>query len=248
MKIHQVEQRTPQWFELRKGIPCTSGFKNIITPKGVPTTGERRKKYLWRLICERLLDYSMDDKFENYWTVRGKELEPQAAAAFEAQHGVVLKDGAFITNGLEYRVRNGDDQDGPVLYSGDDAYGCSPDRVINKNECVEMKCPSPWEHLGYMLGGLGVDYKQQVQGQLLIGEFEVNHFWSFHPQMPPLHVATPRDEAFIERLSRELVYFTQELEHETARARAMGVFIPGREPPIDIPGVFPWTVADGPLQ
>lgn len=225
MKIHHVEQRTDAWFRLRMGIPCTSGFKNIITPGGKPTTGDRRTKYMNRLLAERLLQRSMDDKFENYWTERGKELEPLAAVAFAEFTKCPLLDGCFLTDDNE-RI------------------GCSPDRIIGTDYAdarmaLEMKAPSPWEHLGYLLQGLGTDYKPQVQGQLLVGEFDMMHFWSWHPQMPPYHIITVRDEEFIEKLARELFFFCEELDSEEARARAMGTFTPGREAE-HIPGVFPW--------
>lgn len=227
MKIHRIDQRTEEWFNLRAGIPCTSGFKNIITPLGKPTTGDRRETYRNRLVAERLLGYSMDDRFENYWTLRGKEMEHPAAEAFMRFRGVELLNGCFITD-------------------DDETIGCSPDRIIGTSyedarECLEMKAPAPWTHLGYLLDGPGKDHKQQVQGQLLIGEFEINHFWSYHPQMPPCHVMTERDEEFIAKLVVELAVFCDELDHEEARARAMGEFIPGREPPMDVPGVFPWV-------
>lgn len=225
MKIHHVEQRTDAWFRLRMGIPCTSGFKNLITPKGKPTKNERRTKYMNRLICERLLQYSMDDKFENYWTERGRDLEHPAAEAFAEFTGYQLLDGCFLTDDKQ-RI------------------GCSPDRIIGDSYkdarmALEIKCPSPWEHLGYLLQGLDDDYKSQVQGQLLVGEFDMMHFWSWHPQMPPYHIVTVRDDDYIEVLARELLIFCKTLDDETERARAVGEFKPGREA-MYTPGVFPW--------
>jgi hypothetical protein len=233
MIVHTVEQRSEAWFELRRGIPCTSGFQNIVTPKGVPTTGERRRKYMARLIAERLFGYSMNDKFENEWTLRGKELEPRAAEAFARDTGCELLDGCFIT-------------------SDDGKIGCSPDRIIKPaygdadvREGLEIKCPSPWQHLDYLLNGAGNDYKPQVQGQILVGEFDIMHFWAWHPQAPPCHVATTRDDAFIAKLVKELFFFCNDLDAETERARAMGDWTPGRAPPTDLPGVFPWMETGG---
>jgi hypothetical protein len=239
MKVHPVEQRTPQWFDLRKGIPCTSGFANIITPKGAPTVGERRRKYMCRLIAERLLDTAMGDKFETEWTLRGKELEPQAAVAFAAEFNCELDDGAFITNGVETEI------DEIACYSGDDSVGASPDRILRGvigRQGLEIKCPAPWTQVDYLLHGPGADYKPQVQGQLLVGEFEVMHFWTFHPQMPACHLITTRDEAYLSRLARELFQFCDELNAETERARRLGIFVPGHSSlsPDDIPGTFPW--------
>jgi hypothetical protein len=227
MKIHPVDGGSAAHFALRIGIPCTSGFQNIITPKGVPTTGERRRSYMHRLIAERLLDYSMESRFENHWMLRGRELEPQAADAFGHWAAVpLLGDGVFIT-------------------SDDGRVGASPDRLLGLHEALEIKCPSPPVQVGYLLEGPGADYKQQVQGQLWVGEFEAVHFWAWHPQMPPVHVATERDEGFIEKLAAAVTAFCDELDQETERCRRMGLFIPGQEPPLDIPGRFPWMQDEG---
>ncbi|HEY2108097.1 MAG TPA: YqaJ viral recombinase family protein, partial [Candidatus Binataceae bacterium] len=212
---------------------------NIITPKGAPTTGERRRKYMCRLIAERLLDYAMTDKFETEWTLRGKELEPQAAIAFARKFDCELADGAFITNGIEIEIS------GTPAYTGDDSVGASPDRVIGGlrmtgRQGLEIKCPAPWTQIDYLLNGPGADYKQQVQGQLLVGEFEAMHFWAFHPQMPAFHTKTTRDEAYLALLARELYYFCAELDEATERVRRMGTFVPGQAV-VEIPGVFPWA-------
>lgn len=234
MKPYTVEPGSDAWLEKRKGIPCTSGFQNIITPLGTRTSGKRRDEYIYRLIAERLLDYPMENSFETVWTLRGKELEPQAAAAFAAAQDVDLEDGGFITTD-----------------SG--RAGCSPDRIVHSRgkvrlrEALEIKCPAPWTQVGYMLGrGPGEHYRQQVQGQLFIGEFDLVHFWSWHPQMPPVYVPTIRDDTFIRKLAKELDLFCQELDEKTEEARKLGIFHPGREPPrqtqpTDLPGVFPWV-------
>jgi YqaJ-like viral recombinase domain len=239
MKKQPCEPRSEEWYQLRVGIPCTSGFQYIITPTGAPTTGERRMAYMHRLIAERMLGYSMEKREHTYWTERGGELEPAAAAAFARQTGYEFEDGSvFITN------------DAGTL-------GCSPDYLIKphprskRRQALEIKCKAPWNHVGYLLEGPGREYRQQVQGQLWVGEFDVVHFWAYHPQMPPCWMEVKRDEEFIARLQKEVGFFLRDLEAETRRCREMGTFIPGREHelvPDELPGVFPWRGDLGELQ
>jgi hypothetical protein len=72
------------------------------------------------------------------------------------------------------------------------------------------------------------------------------HLWTWHPQTPPVHVVTPRDEGYIEKLAKELYFFCNELDIETDRARRMGPFTLAKvlklsaEMRDDIPGTFPW--------
>ena len=240
MKAHPCEPRSEAWYELRRGIPCTSGFQYILTPKGAPTTGERRMAYMHRLIAERLLGYSMEKRERTYWTERGGELEPEAARAFAKKEDCEFIEGSsFVTN------------DAGTL-------GCSPDYIIKPQgkrrkiyEALEIKAKAPWNHVGYLLEGPGTDYKQQVQGQLWVGEFDVVHFYAYHPQMPPVHIPVERDKDFIEKLEVAVEMFLFDLKRETERCRAMGIFVPGHEHevmPDELPGVFPWRQDAGGLQ
>ena len=236
MKLHPCEPRSEAWYEMRRGIPCTSGFQYIITPLGAPTTGERRMGYMHRLIAERLLGYSMEKRERTYWTERGGELEPEAARAFAEKTNYKFEPGSsFITN------------DAGTL-------GCSPDYILKSrrhHEALEIKCKAPWNHVEYLLEGPGRDYKQQVQGQLWVGQFHKVHFWAYHPQMPAVHVEVMRDEAFIEKLKVAVEMFLFDLDRETERCRAMGTFVPGHEHeimPEELPGVFPWRQDAGGLQ
>lgn len=235
MKIYDCAQYSEDWYKAKIGIPTASQFHNIITPNGVPTRGDRRRKYLYRLVSERLLQQSMDDRFENYWTKRGKELEDDAATAFASYTKFAVENllpGGFITT-----------DDGRI--------GCSPDRRIKSKDGkvragLEVKCPAPWVQVEYLLAGPEDNFKPQVQGQIMIGEFSSMHLWCWHPQTPPVHVVTNRDEDFIEKMARELYHFCNELDAETERAKRMGPFTLAKllklsaEMADDIPGTFPW--------
>ena len=65
MRVHRIEQGTPEWKKVRLGIPTASWFHTIITPLGKPTDNRERKKYLYRLVAERILQQPMPDSFVN---------------------------------------------------------------------------------------------------------------------------------------------------------------------------------------
>ncbi|HEX3523618.1 MAG TPA: YqaJ viral recombinase family protein, partial [Stellaceae bacterium] len=185
MRVFQCEQYSDDWFRLRLGIPTASAFNNIMTPGGAPTKGERRIKYMYRLVCERLMKQSMEDFSGTYWTKRGERLEQEALDAFVLAQDLEVK---FERTGF--------------ITSDDGRIGASPDCLIRSPQGLalgglEIKCPSPWVQMEYLLAGLGENYAAQVQGQLLISEQEVWHLWSYHPKMPPCHVYTLRDDDYI---------------------------------------------------
>jgi hypothetical protein len=205
-KIHRVDQGTEEWHRLRIGMPTASNFDKIITPKtGKPSTQARG--YMYRLIAERLLNEQMEDTTGRMeWVERGKIEQPHAAAQLEFTYDLKLEPVGFVT-------------------TDDGRLGCSPDMlVVDRPEAVEIKCPAPWTQIGYLLDGLGDDYRPQVQGQILIGEFERVHFYSWHPRMPPFYRPTNRDDRYIRILEPLLHAFLDELEHETERARGMGSY------------------------
>jgi hypothetical protein len=212
---HHFEQYSDDWYRARLGIPTASHFHNIITPTGVPTRGDRRKKYMYRLIAEKLLKQAMDDSFSGYWVKRGRELETEAADAFLRQSGL---GGSWALHKVGFCTTN----DGKV--------GCSPDRVLRRgehrdtDEGVEIKCPSPWVQVEYLLEGPEDNYKPQVQGHMLICGYPCMHLWAYHPNMPAVHIRTQRDDLFVEKLARELYYFCNETEIEYERATRMGPY------------------------
>lgn len=234
MKVYTMEQRSDEWYEKKIGIPTASQFHNILTPAGAPTTGDRRAKYRYRLVAERLLHQSMDDRFENYWTRRGLDLEAEARDTFLAH----------------VRVADGIERVG-LITTDDGKIGCSPDGILQiggkrSKEGLEIKCPSPWVQVEYLLEGLETNYKPQVQGHILIGRFESVHLWCYHPQMPPYHLQVLRDDDYVKKLSRALFDFCNELDAETDRAARKGPYTLAKllkmsaEMGEDIPGTFPW--------
>ena len=204
MKHIQVEQGSAAWYRVRLGIPSASHFDEIITPGGKPSTQARKYKY--RLIAERLLRESQDDEIGHIkWVGLGKENEPYAAAHFQEVNGIELKKCGFII-------------------TDDGRMGCSPDRLISNREGVEIKCPAAFTQIGYLLDGPDERYTPQVQGQLLVTQFDAMHFFSWHGRMPSFHKVTlplPNYQATMRGLLNQ---FCDELERDTERAKSLGAY------------------------
>lgn len=204
-KFFTVEQSSTAWYAMRLGIPTASQFSKIITPTG--GASKQARKYQYRLIAERLLKESQDDQIGYVrWVDHGTENEGKAAAMYEFTHERRLEPGGFVT-------------------TDDGRLGCSPDRLLDGGkEAVEIKAPAPWTQIGYLLDGLGDDYRPQVQGQLYVGGFEAVHFYSYHPQMPPYLIVNVPDKGFQRLLQPALNGFLDELDRLTERARSLGAY------------------------
>lgn len=192
MKVYTCDQGSPEWHQLRLGLPTASDFHRVITPKGNPSDGQ--EPYLFELLAERLTGEPAD-QFQNRWTNRGKELEVHAVAYYEFQREMTTELAGFVT-------------------TDDGLIGASPDRLVGDKGLLEVKCRKPAEHLSYLLNE-GAVYKKamiQAQGQLLVAEREFNDIMAYHPTMPEAIYRVSRDEPFLEKLDKELHAFVQRLE------------------------------------
>ncbi len=172
-----LEQGSEEWLKIRKGRPTASRFDAIITAAGAPSKSSTA--YIRELIAECFCP-DFQSWAGNVYTDRGAELEPEARVAFEKHTGLTLEQVGFVI--------------------GDDGTcGCSPDSFIIRDgkrvAGLEIKCPAPKAHVGYVLDGvLPNDYKQQVHGSMAITGLNRWHFWSYFPGMQPLHVIVEQDD------------------------------------------------------
>ena len=210
MKIYaDIVQGTDAWLNLRLGIPTASEFHRIVTPKKAELS-KGAIDYALRLCAEKLLNAPTGQAIEGLqWMERGKELEPMAVRQYEFQYDTVTVPVGFIT-------------------TDDGSIGCSPDRLVLSEQKValEVKCPSPHVHLGYLLNGTTDDYKPQVQGQIYVAELDRAELFSYHPQMPPALIQNTREAEYIAKLADALSKFNDNLRSMFERAQALGVYQP----------------------
>lgn len=195
MKIHDVEQGTPEWLQLRLGIPTGSQFDRLLTPK-TRKPAAARFKYRAELLAEWLLGYPIDNGSQTIWMERGTGLEAEARRWYEFEKGVTVQRVGFVTR-----------DDGQV--------GCSPDGLVGDDGVLEIKCPSAVQHVLYLLGE-EPDYLGQCQGSLYITGRRWVDFLSYNPALPPKLIRIHRDEEYIAALADVLDSFLAGLELDKA--------------------------------
>lgn len=142
MQIHRMEQRSPEWFEIRKG-KMTASEAQCIAANGVGL-----KTYILGILAEK---YSNNrESFSSKDTERGNELEPAARMTYEIEHENVETVG-FIEQ--------------------DEYTGCSPDGLVGDDGGFEAKCPNDVNFFKLLVGGekeIPAMYVWQCQMSLLI--------------------------------------------------------------------------------
>lgn len=190
MIVLDHEQRSPEWFEARCGVPSASYFDKIVKMDGSPS--KQRKKYMYKLAGEFVSGVA-EESYQNAAMMRGTELEPEARGLYEAITGKQVQEVGFC---IEDHRR----------------YGCSPDGLVGEDGAIEIKCPNIATHVGYLIDNkLPSDYFQQVQGVLLVTGLAWCDFVSYYPGLNPLIIRVKPNKGFLKKARKELDIFCGEL-------------------------------------
>ncbi len=178
MKIHDVEQRSDEWYALRAGLPTASEFSKIVTSKG--EASKSASGYALTLAAELFAGRPVDAWEGNVWTERGREMEQRAIDLYEFTRELDTEAVGFVT-----------DDKGLM--------GCSPDRLVGADGLAEVKCLKAENHIKAILyhqkhGRYPPDYVQQAQGQMMICERAWCDIVFYHPELPMLVIRTEPDK------------------------------------------------------
>ena len=156
IKYHtNIEQTTPEWFEIRKG-KLTASHATAIGANGKGLDTYAQEKAI-ELVAEKEEIYINNDM------LRGIELEIFATQFYEFETGLKTHEVGFIEN---------------TLYEN---CGCSPDRLVDKDGGIEIKARNNKKHFSLIKGETQEIPFNQIQMNLLITEREWWDFVSYNP-------------------------------------------------------------------
>ena len=164
-----IEQGSPEWFELRRGLATGSHFAEVMAQGKGGAESTTRRNYRMKLALEIVTGKVIESSFKgNAHTERGKEQEPFARMAYESITGHIVVETDFV----KHKYLNA---------------GVSPDGLVNDDGLVEFKCPIPaihWEYMQLPAGTPPAEYKWQVYGEMWVTERRWNDFVSYCEDMP----------------------------------------------------------------
>jgi exodeoxyribonuclease (lambda-induced) len=165
MQYHNVEQKSPEWFELRLKYPLTASKADAIG-----TGGKGLETLCWETMAQK---YSSQEKerYSNEHLERGVELEPQAISLYELKTDNKVESIGFVTNDNVSKVG-----------------GASPDGLVNDDGLIEVKCFDDTKHFKATIdfkktGKFDVEkmYLWQMQMQMLFTERKWCDFVAYNP-------------------------------------------------------------------
>lgn len=192
--IHYMEQRTDEWFDIKRGKVSASHMADVQAGgKGVT-----RRNYLMKIVCEKLTGKTDQNGYSNGHMERGIELEDDARKCYEFETGNDVEQVGFI--------------DHPFI----DDFGCSPDGLVGEEGMVEIKCQIPAVHIECMTSReTSGKYQKQMQAQMSCANRQWVDFVSYCPDMPPemqlVIIRYHRDEGEILEINSAVVTFNDEV-------------------------------------
>ena len=198
MKIYNFEQRTEDWYNIRKGKMTASNAETIIA------NGKGLETYIYNLMAEY---YSSAEK-ENYINAdmqRGIDLDTEAKIEFQFYTGLDIKEvGCVELN--EYIL-------------------ASPDGLIGDDGLIEIKCPNDSIYFKLLLSNnIKPEYIAQMQMQMYVTERQYCYFVSYNPNFEKsLYIKKiNRDEEMIDKLKKGLERGTQLIKEIKENFRKVG--------------------------
>lgn len=178
------DQRTPEWFEARRGRLTASNFGAWLT-KSDKTSAKARSTAVAQVLAEST-ELPDPPIHENPDIKRGIEQESEALQYFQKLTGLTVDPIGFAAS------KHG-------------LFGCSPDGLIlSESSGVEVKCPRASKLIEWHQAGILPDaYRDQVHGSMAVTGAKSWHFIGYHRGetktgktiiLPAFHILTHRDE------------------------------------------------------
>lgn len=198
MKIHRVEQNSPEWYSLRLGKVTASEIDSLVSPEGKVRTGQGPTTYLYGKIAEKLTGQRLNE-FTSFAMQQGAAVEAEALPWYSFAHNVTIDRVGFCT-------------------SDDERVGFSPDGLIGADGGIEIKSPQPQAHIRYLLEGVvPPDYVAQVQFSLYVSGRKWWKFVSYSRQFPALVVHVEPDPKMQDAIRTALAAFFIRFDEKLAQ-------------------------------
>lgn len=221
MALHEypgLEQGTPDWLELRRGIVTASTAGKLLTETGRPASNDTSRRHTLTLVAERITG-----EIEPVWVsddmLRGQLDEP-IARDYYAEHFAeepVTEVGFLIRDDWGFNL------------------GYSPDGLVGDHGLIEIKAPRAKGHIATTLAGqVPAHHMAQVQAGLLVSGREWCDFISWFGGLPPFITRVYPDAKWAEAIVDAVSAFEQRAEEMTHNYDLATRGLPATEPRIPL--------------
>src|SRR5690625_689891 len=168
LKVYEnLEQRSDEWYEARRGIVTASTVGQLITPSTLkPASNPASRALVQTLVAERVSGW-VEPSFTTADMLRGIESEPIARDLYSEKYAPVTEVGFMVRTETDWQL------------------GYSPDGMVGDVGLIEVKAPRPKSHVATILSGEVPGYHMaQLQAGLLVSGRSWIDYISFHGGLP----------------------------------------------------------------
>lgn len=207
----EIEQGSPDWYELRLGIPTASNFAMVTRDADSKT----RREYMHKLAGEILTGRPAEGKITTAAMQRGHEMEPEAREHYAKTNIVKIDRVGFVRRKLPSGRYVGSSPDGLM----------EARKGANWRRGLEIKTMAPHLMIGLLERGatLPPEHRWQVYGTMWVADLEEVDLMLYYRGMPVAPKFTVvRSEPAIKEISDAVEVFDHELNGLVKKIRAMG--------------------------
>lgn len=199
MTLHvynDIEQGTPEWFDVRRGIVTASTVGKLLTATLKVANNDESRGLTATLVAERITGYT-EPTWTSFDMERGIEMEPVARDIYSGHYAEVVECGFMVRE----------------LVSGV-SLGYSPDGLVGDEGLIEIKSPRAKTHLNTILADeVPAGYMAQLQAGLLVSGRNWIDFVSYCGGLPLWVKRVTPDEAWHDAICEALDAFEVNAAH-----------------------------------
>lgn len=186
---HDIEQGTPEWHELRRGVLTSTAIKTLITPTGKLADNDKTRAHVYEVAAQRITGRT-EDTYLSFDMMRGHTEEMLARPLYARHYSPVTECGFITNNSLGFLV------------------GYSPDGLVGEDGLIEIKSAKAKIQVERITnGGMPNEHYAQVQTGLWVTGRKWCDFISYSNGMKMMVVRVNVDPAYHALIEQAAVAF-----------------------------------------
>lgn len=186
---HEVQQGTPEWHDLRRGVLTSTAIRTLITPTGKLADNDKTRAHVYDVAAQRITGRT-EDNYMSFDMMRGHTEEILARDLYAKHYAPVTECGFITNNKLGFTV------------------GYSPDGLVGENGIIEIKSAKAKIQVQRITdGGIPTEHSAQVQTGLWLTGREWCDFISYSNGMAMQVVRVNADPVYHELIEQAAIAF-----------------------------------------
>ena len=184
-----INQGTPEWHDLRRGVLTSTAIKTLITPTGKLADNDKTRAHVYEVAAQRITGRT-EDNYMSFDMMRGHTDEILARELYARHYAPVIECGFITSDKLGFMV------------------GYSPDGLVGEDGIIEIKSAKAKIQVQHMTDGvIPLEHYAQVQTGLWVTGRKWCDFISYSNGMKMMVVRVESDLAYHELIEQAAKLF-----------------------------------------